>query len=394
MEKGKHRLNNRVNLLIVIAIVVLLSPHAYSFTDQITTERILKENKHFIDFIDISITNFGDHKLNEFQKIYGKHFNAEVAFLQADYQRAYKRIYSSQGDMVKLYQDVLKNFYLEDSKNILDKLAPDIIRSKDAKAKHYLTLGYRDRTVGWTHYTVGDATNPKQYSWKLYKYEEAIKMTRRAKKYGFLAMFQSQPPVMKVKIYTKLLETEKKKGNLFFNRFLGLDEKKYLDELNNTFREFDKKRKKSSGDEKFENLVQRRVRFKKEARMARYLLNQEFDKAEFEMRQYVQDYNFKLIDSMLTVLSEEKKESRLTSDKISYSDMRTHLLDNYNRLKKESALNGLIEKVRVEDDISGLEGEKEAADKKDAADRSQSKEEEKERVSKETGKKDRKESEK
>lgn len=367
MEKSKYSLNKRTIFLIYIMATMLFTRQGYTFTDQVNTERIIKENKHFIEFIDVTITNFGDHKLDEFQKIYNKHFNAEVAFLQADYQRAYKRIYSSQGDMVKLYEDILKNFYLEDTKNILDKLAPDIIRSKDAKAKHYLTLGYRDRTVGWTHYTVGDATNPKQYSWKLYKYEEAIKMTRRAKKYGFLAMFQSQPSAMKIKIYTKLLETEKTKGNLFFSRFMGLDEKNYIDELNNTFREFDKKRKEIPGAAKFENLVQRRVRFKKEARLARYLLNQEFAKAEFEMRQYVEDYNFKLIDSMLTVLSEENKESRLTTGKITYNEMRVHLLDNYSRLKKESALNGLIEKVRIEDDMSGLEGEKEEAGKKDTS---------------------------
>jgi hypothetical protein len=393
MKKGKYILNKRAILLIFIAMAVLFTRQAYSFTDQITTERILRENKHFIDFIDVTITNFGDQKLDEFQKIYDKHFNAEVAFLQADYHRAYKRIYSSQGDMVRLYKDVLKNFYLEDSKNILDKLAPDIIRSKDAKAKHYLTLGYRDRTVGWTHYTVGDATNPKQHSQKLYKYEEAIKMTRRAKKYGFLAMFQSQPSAMKIKIYTKLLETEKGKGNLFFGRFLKLDEKKYIDELNNTFREFDKKRKETPDDAKFENLVQRRVRFKKEARMARYLLNQEFDKAEFEMRQYVEDYNFKLIDSTLAVLAKEKKESRLTTGRISYDDMRIHLLDNYSRLKKESALSGMIEKVRVEDDINGSEGEKEAADKKGPAANGKVDADKKENLSKEIEKKDKKESE-
>ncbi len=391
MRRVKYTFTFKTVLIAFIPLVILFTRQAYCFTDQITTERIIKENKHFINFIDITITNFGDQKLDEFQKVYNKHFNAEVAYLQADYPRAYKRIYSSQGDMVKLYEDVLKNYYLEDSKNILDKLAPDIIRSKDAKAKHYLTLGYRDRTVGWTHYTIGDATNPKQYSQKLYKYEEAIKMARRAKKYGFLAMFQSQSPAMKVRIYNELLEKNKEQGNLFFNRFLGLDEKRYIDELNNTFKEYDKKIKDRPGDAKFENFVQRRVRFKKEARLARYLLNQEFDKAEFEMRQYVQDFNFKLIDSTLTVLSKEKKESRLTAGKISYDDMRVHLLDNYNRLKKESALSGLIEKVRVEDDISGSFEERKEGEKKDAAGL-KADTDKNENVSNKTGEKSKKES--
>ncbi len=229
----------RVKFLILITTAIFSISHfhnpVFSWSDQTTTERILRENKYFISFIDLCISNFVRDKENDFFKIYEKHFNADVAYLQSDYKRAFKRIYSSQKLMVKLYEEVLANFYLEDSKKILDDFAPGIIRSKNARARLYLTLGYRDRTISWNFYMVGNASNPKLYSYKLYKYEEGIKMARRAKRYGFLALFESQAPKMKMKIFNRLLKSEKEKGNKFFNRFLDKNEKDYIDEMNKTY---------------------------------------------------------------------------------------------------------------------------------------------------------------
>ncbi len=347
-----------------ILLLVVSSMPANSFTDQVTTERLLKENKHFIDFINITITNFGNKKIDDFKRIYEKHFNAEVAFLQSDYSRAYKRIYASQKDMVKLYEDLLKDHYLEDSKSILDKLAPEIIRSKNARAKLYLTLGYRDRTVGWTHFTVGEATNPKQYSKKLYKYEKAIKMSRRAKKYGFLALFESRNAEEKRKIYNWLLKKENENNNPFFKRFAGLNEKDFIKEMNKTFAEHEalKKSKKESKEEssegKYENLLKRRVRFKKEKKLARFLMNQEFDRAEYEIRKYVKDFNFKLLAATFEMLSSDSKKGKGSDDQLKYDIMKVHLLDNYSRLSGESALNSIIDKVKVEDSIEDKPADK------------------------------------
>ena len=88
----------------------------FPYSDQTTTERILKENKDFVEFINVSVTNFAEGKKEDFRKIYEKHFNADIAYLQSDYKRAFKRVYSSQGDMEKLYRDMVKEYYLEDSK--------------------------------------------------------------------------------------------------------------------------------------------------------------------------------------------------------------------------------------------------------------------------------------
>jgi len=344
----------------IILIFLFINVGAFAFTDQATSERILRENKHFIEFINISITNFSEDKKGEFRDVYEKHFNADVAYLQSDYKRAFKRLYSSQGEMSKIFESILKDKYLEDSKNILDKIAPEIIRSKNSRARLYLTLGYRDRTVSWTHYTIGEASNPKLYSYKLYKYEEGIKMARRAKRYGFLALFESQKPEVKRKIYHFMLKGEMDTGNRFFNRFLGISEDEYYKQIGVSYEEYEKKldEKEKSEDAVFEKKVERRVRFRNELRTAKFLLDTDFDRAEDIIRRYVDDFNYKLISSTFQVLSAEKTAE---SGAVDYKDLQVHLLDNYQRLSKASVLDGLLDSIKVEDDIS----KKENSDKKD-----------------------------
>src|SRR5271157_2292144 len=124
----------RVSLLwMMCALSFVISPalEAFASTDQTTTERILRENKRFVDFINICATNFAETKKDDFRKAFEKHFNADIAYLQSDYKRAYRQIYDSQGELEKLYHDIVKDSYLEDSKTILDKFAPGIIRSKN-----------------------------------------------------------------------------------------------------------------------------------------------------------------------------------------------------------------------------------------------------------------------
>lgn len=351
---------------VIIILVILAGVDASAFTDQATTERILRENRHFINFINVCVSNFDAAKRDLLKKVYSRHFNADVAYLQSDYRRAYKSVYSSQKDMVVLYEDVLKSHYLEASKNILDQLAPDIIRSKNPRARLYLTLGYRDRTVSWTHYTVAEASNPRMYSYKLYKYEDGIKMGRRAKRYGFLALFESQDLSSKRKIYNHMMKREKEKGRPFFNRFLDLKEDDYINEVGKTYEEYEKSvsadsssdTKKAVEGKPYEKKIERRVRFRNEKRTARYMLNAEFDKAEDIMRKYIDDFNFKLILSTFEFLDTAATAPGSSGKKIDYASFKVHLYDNYLRLTGSSILDGLYRDVKVDDDIRSTDEKK------------------------------------
>lgn len=352
--------------------------------DQTFVERILKENREFVDFLDLAVTNFAPDKKNELFTIYQKHFNGEVAFLQGEYKRAFDNVYSSQKDMVTLYEYIVTEFYLEDSKNILDGFAPEIIRSKNVLAKQYLTLGYRDRTVCRAYYVSGEAAYPKLYSLKIYKYIEAINMARRGKRYGFISLYTGQDPKMKLKIFNQMFKAENQKGVLFFERFIDKNEKEYLAEMEKTYEEFEKEqsKKKTSGavetkgttdktetksaDVKntenpdgadkgsFEKKMERSIRFRKEQRVARYLVNGEFDKAETIIRTYVSDYNFKLILATFNTLGTGEThtgETQSASANKDYKKFIQHHNDNYHIYNKKSILESVTGDVKVIDSI-------------------------------------------
>ena len=382
MKKG-----NKTRKALMAVAFMLVASSVFPFSDQTTTERILKENKRFVEFVNVSISNFADDKQEDLKKVYGKHFNADVAYLQSDYRRAYKRVYSSQGDMEKLYRDLVKNYYLEDSKQILDRLAPGIIRSKNPRARLYLTLGYRDRTVCWVHYTVGDSSNPKLYSYKLYKYVDAIKMARRAKRYAFLALFESQTMEIKKKIYNQLCKTERDMNNRYMARFVDLKDQDYINEIDKNYDSFRKdEQARRQGQEgmdsgkysaegysgqTYESRVESRVRFRSETKTARYLVNGDFDMAEDIMRDYIDDFNFKLIVATFDVLGSAGGESGETDKhrlgKADYDRFKLHLADNYSRFSKKSALDGILDVVTVEDDIQEKSEEHDGEAVKEAA---------------------------
>jgi hypothetical protein len=388
MKKG-----SKTRSVLLAVAFLFVSSSVFPFSDQTNTERILKENRRFVEFINPCVTNFAEDKKEDFRKAYEKHFNADVAYLQSDYRRAYKRVYASQGDMEKLYRDLVKNYYLEDSKTILDRLAPNIIRSKNMRARLYLTLGYRDRTVSWVHYTVADASNPKLFSYKLYKYVDAIKMARRSKRYAFLALFESQTTETKRKIYSQLCKSESHTGNKYMMRFVDLNDQDYINEMGKSYDEFEKAEKnrnqaqvKKEGEVKkeadktavdtggsttYEAKVEKRVRFRNETRAARYLINGEFDMAEDLMREYIDDFNFKLIAATFDVLSAAGKEStasdktgteKSSASKVDYDKYKIHLMDNYSRFSKKSMLDSFVDVVKVEDDITEKDKEQQSTD--------------------------------
>ncbi len=351
--------------IMLACAALFIAEGGFAFSDQTTSERMLRDNKQFIDFINISMTNFGTAKRDDFRKAFDCHFDADVAFLQSNYRSTFRSIYASQMRLERLYFEMLKDHYVESSKKILDAFAPLVIKSKNARARLYLSLGYRDRTVAVSHLSVGDASNPRLYSYKLYQFEEGLKVSRRAKRYAFLALFESQPNVMKAAIYSQVNKNEALKGQAnretFFGRFVKIydeienmkkqspsmtpeqasDEltKKINAEIELSFEQHDAAIKQNNPNLQLDEKVVRRVRFREEAKMARFLQNEEFDRAEDIMRDFIDDFNYKLIDATIQLLfpadtggtsSGAPQNSELTPERL-----KLHLLDNYSRTMKD-----------------------------------------------------------
>ncbi len=182
----------------IIQIIVLFSATAvFSVSpDQTFTERALKDNRYFLEFINKGVSNFGTEKNIEQLKEANQHnFNANLWYLQSDYVSSFKEIRASQELMRDLYLDLLTNRYIEDARYLLDLSAPRIVQSKDKKAEMFLRLGYRDLEVSRQYYLKGFNYNRFLFSNKIRHYIDGIKRARRAKRFAFLALIESKTPV-------------------------------------------------------------------------------------------------------------------------------------------------------------------------------------------------------
>ncbi len=321
---------------------------AYS-TDQTSSERAIKTNKEYIEFVNICVTNFGKDQAEKFFEVYQLHFNADVAFLQSDYPRSYRNVYSSHKAHAEVVNEILTKYYLEQSKDILDRLAPGVIKSKNPSARLYLTLAYRDRSVARNLQQLGDAAQPRFFSAKIEKYIEAIKIARRCLRYGFLALYESQNIDTKKMIYDRMFTTEKEAGNLFYGRFLGKDDAATVAEINRTVDDFEAAQPAADAQNPpAEKKLERRARFKHEREVARSLREGDFKGAEEIIRQYVDDFNYKLIVATFDTLS---KENRPELTGLDVANLKAHHADNYSRMVNESVLESFMARVKVIDDL-------------------------------------------
>ncbi|MBP7901947.1 MAG: hypothetical protein KA015_03920 [Spirochaetes bacterium] len=364
----------------IVFLGIIVSLNLFAFSDQTNTERIVKENKEYIEFIDLPVSNFGDKESENFFKIYLAHFNAEVAFLQSDYKRSFRKIFEAQKMGVILYEKILTDYYLEDSKDLLDRMAPFVIKSKNSLARLYLSLGYRDRAQCATIKRSADASHPRLRSYKINQYIESIKYARRSMRYALLALFEAQDVEMKKYILAHMIEAERERNNPFYERFLKKQDSEIVEEINRDFDSYDKEyvqkaaaKKKEYDDakkpldpdtEKYlgELRTERRVRFKDEKMTAEYIRNGEFAKAEDIIRKYVDDMNFKIINATLEV--EKTSEGKEKAD-YDYEKIRVHHLDNNSRYSKDSYLEGFYKKAKIVDDISKKDNDSEEVKKEE-----------------------------
>lgn len=188
-------------ILIRRFILALFVPCAFATLysaapDQGFVEKILRENRYFIEYANVSVSNFGSAENEKALKDANQHnFNANLYYLESNYVDAFKEVRLSQEILLDLFYDVLQKRYLEDSRALLDLNAPIIIQSKDRKSAHFLQLGYRDVEVARQFRDMGFNYNRFLFSNKIRYYIDGIKRARRAKRFAFLSLIESKTPI-------------------------------------------------------------------------------------------------------------------------------------------------------------------------------------------------------
>lgn len=164
--------------------------------DQGFVEKILRENRYFVEFANVSVSNFGSPENEKALKQANQHnFNANLYYLESNYVDAFKEVRLSQEVLLDLFYDVLQKRYIEDSRALLDLNAPIIIQSKDRKSALFLQLGYRDVEVARQFRDMGYNYNRFLFSNKIRYYIDGIKRARRAKRFAFQSLIESKTPI-------------------------------------------------------------------------------------------------------------------------------------------------------------------------------------------------------
>lgn len=164
--------------------------------DQTIAEHSLADNHYFLEFLNTSVSNFGNEEnTKKLQEAAQANFNAHLWYLQNNFVKAFTEIRRSQQIMKDLYLELLQKKYLEDARALLDISAPIIVSAKDKKAELFLKLGYRDLEASRQFREVGYNYNKFLFSNKIRFFIDAIKRARRAKRFAFLALIESKTPL-------------------------------------------------------------------------------------------------------------------------------------------------------------------------------------------------------
>ncbi|RME88461.1 MAG: hypothetical protein D6767_10120 [Candidatus Hydrogenedentota bacterium] len=183
--------------ILLFAFTFLLGNVLFAVSpNQTIAEHSLKDNRYFLEFINVCVSNFGNENDKKmFQEAYQLNFNAHLWYLQSDFSKSFINIRKSQEILRDLYLKILQDNYLEDARKLLDISAPIIIAAKDKKAEMFLRLGYRDLEAARQFKEIGFNYNRFLFSNKIRHYMDGIKRARRAKRFAFLALIESKTPM-------------------------------------------------------------------------------------------------------------------------------------------------------------------------------------------------------
>ncbi|MCP4131520.1 MAG: hypothetical protein GY754_11125 [bacterium] len=198
----KRELHKLAVIAAIIPVIFVCSLHgqgtksSLSAGEQRKAEKGLKDNRYFFYFINSTVSNLdkknpGSEKLEKlYKKAIQRDIIAQFLYMKFLFHYSYVEIRRSQKLLIDLYRMALEQD-IATTKKLLNRFAPDVVRSNGHKARRYLRLGYRDATVAKTDMIMADNYQEKLYSLRLYKYVRAIKKAKHGKRYAFLAILQA-----------------------------------------------------------------------------------------------------------------------------------------------------------------------------------------------------------
>lgn len=207
-------------LAFLLGLSGVQKPLSAVMADQNLMRKILPQNKLYLEFANIAITNFGSEEdFDLFVKAVSHDFYANIYTLQGEYVKSHSEIMLSQKLISDLLFKLIITKYEPDTDALLRLSAPIIFHAKDKKAEYFLNAGYRYMGKANEYKLRGKNSNRFLYSVKINYYMQAILELRAAKKYAILALTESKIPMIDKKEY--VTQT--------YNEALGLSKPQKID---------------------------------------------------------------------------------------------------------------------------------------------------------------------
>lgn len=207
------------SMIIISIVVVMLLPlqntliaqrtkSSQSAGEQRKAEKGLKDNERFFYFINFSVSNVSvEEERIICRKAILYDMFAKFLYMKFKFKDSYENIRKTQELLISLYRMVLHR-EIDEGKKLLDTVSPGPILKDDYVSKHYCNLGYTNNEQARMYMVMADSYRTTLYSMRLYKYIQALKKAKQAKRYALLAYI-----AFNHKVSNSRLENKQNVGN-------------------------------------------------------------------------------------------------------------------------------------------------------------------------------------
>jgi len=191
-NKYKHSMSILVFLILLVTVYTegiygQRTKSSQSAGEQRKAEKGLKDNERFFYYINFSVSNVNvEQERTLCRKAILYDMFAKFLYMKFRFKDSYINIRKSQELLISLYKMVLDR-EIEEGKKFLDAVSPGPIMKNDYLSKHYCNLGYRNNEQARIYTVMADSYRTSLYSMRLYKYIQALKKAKQAKRYAVLA---------------------------------------------------------------------------------------------------------------------------------------------------------------------------------------------------------------
>ena len=158
------------------------------------SEKSLKDNRYFFNFINPTITNSGsEEEKNIFTEAARRDLISRMLYMKFSFNPAMNEIRTTQLLLIDLFSKIAIR-EIESSTILLNEIAPEVLKTGNKTSKKYMSLGYRSADWAEKVMIMSDNLPEKNYSIKIYEYVKAIKNAKYCKRYAIIALLENRIP--------------------------------------------------------------------------------------------------------------------------------------------------------------------------------------------------------